>query len=213
MPNGEFVRWEAPVGSVMRLWFAAPPFDNWAFAVRIDQSLYVIDTGTQGHAQSMIARFRERELRVDHILLTHHHETHTANAQALAEAFGATVWAHPESAPLCARLGVEIDRHFHPGERIGGLLEVIDAPGHAPGNVAFYWHPGRVMLAGDTVMGLGDSESRPFCLPGPHKGAPPSQVKEDARRLLSYEMDACLPAHGRHIVDQDPVPHIEAALA
>lgn len=212
MQNEQSVRWDTSIGSVMRMWFAPPPFENWAFVLPLDDGVYVIDTGTDGYADAMIDRLNERDIQVDHILLTHHHATHAANAPKVAQAFGATIWAHKESAPLCAQGGVTIDRVFHGGDVIGGALDVIDAPGHAPGNVAFYWRKERVMLPGDTVMGLGDSTAHPLCLPGPDKGASAAQVKEDARKLLSLDIAVCLPAHGRHVVEGNPIPYIEGLL-
>lgn len=198
------LQWREPIGSVERLWFPPPPFENWAFVLQLAGATYLIDTGTAGFAQAMIERLNERGLRVDHILLTHHHPTHAANAPRVAEAFGAQIWAHRDSAPLLGEAGVTVHRAFAGGDRLAGELEVIDAPGHAPGNVAFYWPHERVLFAGDVVMGLGPSDEKPLCLGGPHPGATGADVKADAAKLLQYSMAVCLPAHGRAVLKE---PH------
>lgn len=209
MASEQRVKWQQPIGSVQRLWFQGPPFENWAFVVRAGHETYLVDTGNPGLADELIARLEEEGIRPDAILLTHHHETHAANAPTVARHFGCPVWAHEESAPLCRQAGVDIDRTFTADQVFGGALQVIDAPGHAPGNVAFYYSPPEeasgdqrgVILAGDVVMGLGPSEEQPLCLPG---GSDAAKVRADANNLLSLKFDALLPAHGRHIETDGP---------
>lgn len=193
------VTWAAPVGAIRRLRFEGPPFVNWAFVLESAEGTALIDTGNPGLADELIAVLREQELAIDHILITHHHETHAANAPAVAAAFECPVWAHKENAPLCRRAGVEVDRTFTAGELLDGTLQVIEAPGHAPGNVAFWVPKQKAMLAGDVVMGLGPSDDEPLCLAGPHAGSTRDQIVADARALLAYDFTALLPAHGRPV--------------
>lgn len=199
MTGNPKVTWESPVGSVGRIRFAGPPFINWAFVVSTDQGSILIDTGNPGLEGELVDLLREKEIRPSRVLLSHHHPTHSANAPAVADAFGCEIWAHADNAPLCRNEGVQVDRTFAAGDVIAGAVEVVDAPGHAPGNVAFYVRPGRVMLSGDVVMGLGSSADQPLCLPGAHAGAPSGQLEADVKHLLSYPFDVLLPAHGHHV--------------
>ena len=44
----------------------------------------------------------------------------------------------------------EVDRHLKDGDHVGGL-QVLHAPGHTPGSLAFWWSGKRALLAGDIV--------------------------------------------------------------
>src|SRR5437899_1797777 len=92
------------------------------------------------------------------ILLTHAHRGHAGNAAGLREITGAWLGASPLAArdladpPPGPRRGLlrrhaaeplppaHVDHLLEPGEvlDIAGGIEVIDAPGHAPGALAFH---------------------------------------------------------------------------
>jgi len=117
-----------------------------------------------------------------HIVLTHAHRSHLGGLATLKRLSGATVYSHAweadiiagERAPqqvswwpqdprvtyhfqvannlnLSKHVPCKVDRHVEGGERIGSL-EVIHAPGHTPGHLAF-WLPGpRILFCGDAVV-------------------------------------------------------------
>lgn len=43
-----------------------------------------------------------------------------------------------------------VDRPLQDGERVGPVV-VVEAPGHSPGHVAFWWPERRVLFAGDAI--------------------------------------------------------------
>jgi len=43
-----------------------------------------------------------------------------------------------------------MDRHLKDGDHVG-WLQVLHAPGHAPGSLAFWWSGKRALLVGDIV--------------------------------------------------------------
>jgi len=114
------------------------------------------------------------------ILLTHGHFDHAGSAARLADRWGVRVYAHAAEIPYLtgqchypafdlsspgffsriARffptatvdLGKRLEA-FRTNEPVTGLpdWEVIEAPGHTPGHVAFYRRKDRALLAGDAV--------------------------------------------------------------
>ena len=115
------------------------------------------------------------------IALTHGHRSHLGGLAALAQASGAKVYAHEWEADIVAgdrraqavsiwprqslrlipfQLGLWLDRPKHVGcpvdELLGegdafGPLQVLYAPGHSPGHLAFWWPERRFLIAGDGV--------------------------------------------------------------
>jgi glyoxylase-like metal-dependent hydrolase (beta-lactamase superfamily II) len=116
-----------------------------------------------------------------HIAITHGHRSHLGGLAALKRASGATVYAHAWEADIVAgdrraqpvtllpqqslrllpfQLGLRLNRPKHApcpvdeaideGDAVGPL-EVLHAPGHSPGHLAFYWPERRFLIAGDAV--------------------------------------------------------------
>jgi len=102
------------------------------------------------------------------ILLTHAHLDHVEGVAALKRVTGAPVYLHPEARPhydtvefQAAAFGMELAPPPHPdleltgGEtlRFGSLvLQVLDAPGHAPGHVVFHLPDAEVAFVGDVIF-------------------------------------------------------------
>lgn len=78
-----------------------------------------------------------RGWKLNHILITHHHDDHIAGVEALAQATGARVYGAAADAHRLPPL----DEALAPGDRFPiGLrsVEVLDAPGHTLGHIAFH---------------------------------------------------------------------------
>jgi glyoxylase-like metal-dependent hydrolase (beta-lactamase superfamily II) len=118
---------------------------------------------------------------IKRIILTHAHRSHLGGVARLKELTGAEVFAHEWEAdiisgdrkaqpasfkpqppyrvyPLQIGLNLDLARHVpikvdqfvHQGDRIGPV-QVIFAPGHSPGHLAFYWPEKRALIAGDAI--------------------------------------------------------------
>jgi glyoxylase-like metal-dependent hydrolase (beta-lactamase superfamily II) len=115
------------------------------------------------------------------IVLTHAHRSHLGGVAALKRATGATVLAHEWEADIVAgerraqpvtlrpmqslrllpfQLGLALGRPKHVpcpvDDAVGnddavGPLQVLHAPGHSPGHLAFFWPERGVLLAGDAI--------------------------------------------------------------
>ena len=118
---------------------------------------------------------------LERIVLTHAHRSHLGGVAALKRATGATVLAHEWEADIVAgerraqpvtlrpmqslrlipfQLGLALGRPRHVpcpvDDVVGnddaiGPLQVLHAPGHSPGHLAFFWPERGVLLAGDAI--------------------------------------------------------------
>ena len=123
------------------IWLLSRPDDPRAVAV--------VDPGA---AEPVLRELAAGELRLDAILLTHHHADHVGGTAELVAATGAVVFG-----PARERLPVEV-RRLSGGDRadlpsLGLEFEVIEVPGHTAGHIAYV---GRdALFCGDTLFSAG----------------------------------------------------------
>jgi glyoxylase-like metal-dependent hydrolase (beta-lactamase superfamily II) len=127
-----------------------------------------------------IDRLGRRPSELRRIAITHGHRSHLGGAAALKRATGATILAHtaeedilagkrrarrarltplpPRLIPFRVGLALGIPKHppFAVDEPLAdgdafGPFEVVHAPGHSPGHLAFWWPERRVLIAGDAI--------------------------------------------------------------
>jgi glyoxylase-like metal-dependent hydrolase (beta-lactamase superfamily II) len=96
-----------------------------------------------------------------------------------------------------------------------GSLEVVAAPGHTPGHVAFFDRRDGTLLCGDTYTTMGrvattDKVRLPFPLASMATWDPATELAS-ARALRALDPAALAPGHGK-IVDA-PAAAMDAALA
>jgi glyoxylase-like metal-dependent hydrolase (beta-lactamase superfamily II) len=129
---------------------------------------WVIDPGPadEAHVRAVIAAAGGT---VAGIVLTHDHPDHAEGAPLLAERAG----------------GVPVLRPG--GGEVVGPFEAIATPGHAPDHVAL--RRGRVLFAGDTVLGAGSV----FIAPG---GDSLRLYLDSLARLRELDIDVIAPGHG-----------------
>ncbi len=116
------------------------------------QRALVVDPGDSHVVFEAIQRLG---LRLEAILVTHHHNDHTGGVAALRDATGAQVFgplleSMPE--PLTRLRGGDVI------EPLGLRLQVIDVPGHTAGHIAFYAEPvgqAPLLFCGDTLFSAG----------------------------------------------------------
>lgn len=156
-----------------------------------------------------------------HIVITHGHRSHLGGAAALKRASGATVHAHEWEADIVAgerraqpvtvlprqslrllpfQVGLRLNRPRHEpcpvdvavseDDRIGPL-QVLHAPGHSPGHLAFHWPERRFLIAGDAISTWPD-----FRAGWDAFNLNPAQQRVTIARLAGLEADVVGVGHG-----------------
>ena len=146
------------------------------YLVREDDGLTVIDTSLMGSAKRIVAAVKELGQPIRRIALTHAHSDHYGSLDALHKAV-------PDAEVLVSARDAKLlggDRSPEPGEPSGrlfpgfflppaktkptrtiaegervGSLEVVAAPGHTPGQLAFLDTRDRSLICGDAYLALG----------------------------------------------------------
>src|SRR4051794_28211548 len=205
------------------------------YLVREDEGFTLIDTALPGCAPEIIAAAREHGGVIKRIVLTHTHMDHMASldalhaalpdAEVLMSAREARFLAGDRSLDPAEMLpGAKLrggwrtattkpTRTIAPGDRIGALLAVA-APGHTPGQLAFFDTRDNSLIAGDAFQTRGGiavtGTVRPF-FPFPafatwHK--PTALIT--ARALRALEPSRLAIGHGEVI--EDPLEAMGRAI-
>ena len=134
--------------------------------------------------------------RVSAILVTHHHRDHVGSLRRIVEESGASVEAHAEEARLVEEAtGIRVTRLLHDGDRVHGML-VLHTPGHTPGHIALIDEATRSLFTGDLVY---EENGELHEIPREFSQDPEANRRAIAR-LLDYDFENILPAHGNPII-------------
>jgi glyoxylase-like metal-dependent hydrolase (beta-lactamase superfamily II)/8-oxo-dGTP pyrophosphatase MutT (NUDIX family) len=197
---------------------ALPPSTHTnAFLIGRDPA-YLLDPGTsypeeQARLFEVLDAHRASGVRLEAVVLSHHHPDHIGAAAVCAERYGVPVWAHPWTARVLEGK-VAVGRTLQDGDRLdlgaapSGVgpwyLEAVHTPGHAPGHLAFYEPYYGLLFAGDMVSTMTSIVI-----------APPdgdlAVYLDSLRRLRSYPCRLLLPSHGN--ASASPLKTIDASLA
>jgi glyoxylase-like metal-dependent hydrolase (beta-lactamase superfamily II) len=204
------------------------------YLVAEDDGLTVVDTGVPGSAKAIIKQAAGLGAPIRRIALTHAHGDHIGSLDALARALpGVEVLISTRDARLLRKdktmdAGEPDDklrggypgaktaptRTFEPGERVGSL-EVVAAPGHTPGHVAFLDTRDGTLLCGDAFSTLGGVATTAKTNPRFPFAAMATWSKElelaSARALRALDPARLAPGHGK--VVEDPGAAMDQAIA
>ncbi|MEM9726777.1 MAG: hydroxyacylglutathione hydrolase [Pseudomonadota bacterium] len=132
----------------------APIFsDNYVYLLR-DAATGQVGVVDPGDAAPVSAALNVLGWRPDWIILTHHHPDHIAGVDALREETGAKVVGAAQDAHRLPAL----DATVAPGDAwsLGETrFDVIDAPGHTVGQIAWAAPKARAVFTGDSLFALG----------------------------------------------------------
>ena len=130
-----------------------PAFDdNYIWMLHDGHRALVVDPGD---AQPVLRALQREELKLQGILVTHHHADHTGGVDALRAATGAPVFG-PSLEPMPEPL-----RRLAGGDtvRLQDLdFRVLDVPGHTLGHIAYVCDPADqdpLLFCGDTLFSGG----------------------------------------------------------
>lgn len=126
--------------------------DNYLWLLHDGQRALVVDPGDAAPVQACLSG---HGLRLDAILVTHHHPDHTGGVAALREATGARVYG-----PARERIPEPLERLCE-GDHVDVLglrFTVIEVPGHTAGHIAYYCEDmdgAPLLFCGDTLFSGG----------------------------------------------------------
>jgi glyoxylase-like metal-dependent hydrolase (beta-lactamase superfamily II) len=204
-----------------------------AYLVREDEGLTLVDTMLPRSAKVILRAADELGAPIVRIALTHAHGDHIGSLDALAAALpGVEVLisarderllrkdmsldpGEPQRKPRGSYPGATTrpTRTLTAGETVGSL-EVVAAPGHTPGHVAYLDRRDGTLICGDAFTTLGgvattDKIRLPFPLASMATWDPATEL-ESARALSALQPARLAPGHGK--VVEAPVSAMEAAI-
>jgi glyoxylase-like metal-dependent hydrolase (beta-lactamase superfamily II) len=201
-----------------------------AYLVREDDGFTLIDTTVGRGAEQLIGAARAAGGEIRRIALTHGHGDHAGSLDALKQALGDQVEILiPElDARILAgekvvegklpgswpKLQTVPDTRINAGDRVGSL-EVVAAPGHTPGHVAFLDTRDRSLIAGDTFTAFGSvAVSNHFYWRFPLAAMATWDKRTDAESARALRaLNPSLLAVGHGPVTRDPGPAMDRAIA
>jgi glyoxylase-like metal-dependent hydrolase (beta-lactamase superfamily II) len=163
------------------------------------------------------------------IALTHGHRSHLGGLAALKRASGATVYTHAWEADIVSgdrraqpvtilpkqslkllkfQLGLRFNRPKHvpcpvdeelEDDDAFGPLQVLHAPGHSPGHLAFYWPERSFLIAGDAIATWPS-----FCAGWKAFNLNPTQHAVSVRRMAALDARIVGVGHGEPITEDAP---------
>lgn len=132
----------------------------------------LVDAGMSGSAKKILAAVEGRTVAAH--TLTHAHVDHVGGSAKVVDALKIPMWVSEgdveavESGDQVGKGGmlgpvlkfvgsfdgVDVARRLVPGDAVGPGFEVVDAPGHSPGHVAFWRESDRVLIVGDVFLNM-----------------------------------------------------------
>jgi hydroxyacylglutathione hydrolase len=177
----------------------------------------LVDAATRHAGRRILRQLRGREVGAH--ALTHAHPDHQGASKEVCEALGIPFWVGERDADAAERPelirerqpehpitrlfyrvmtgpGRRVDRRLREGDEVAGF-QVLEAPGHSAGHLAFWRESDRVLILGDvlnnmdTMTGIrGLREPKPFFTPDP------AENRRSAKRLAALEPSVVLFGHG-----------------
>lgn len=126
--------------------------DNYAYVlVTPDKKVAVIDPGQAAPVREFL---RKKKLKLDYILVTHHHGDHTAGVPDLKFEYAAQVIGPGSEIGKIPDIDVGISEGT-PLSIGSEPVQIIGTAGHTMGQINFYFPNAAALFSGDTLFTLG----------------------------------------------------------
>ena len=201
-----------------------------AYLVREDDGFTLVDTTLPRGAGALVDAAAKAGAPIKRVALTHGHGDHVGSLDELHPRLDGGVevsMPEPDARIHAGEAVVEgklpgswptvktrPDVLLQPGDRVGSL-EVVAAPGHTPGHVAFLDHRDRSLIAGDVFTTIGGAAvTSHFTFPFPLAAMATWNKQlnlESARSLQALEPRLLAVGHGSAL--QDPAAETARAIA
>ena len=127
--------------------------DNYAYIIN-DNSSQTVGVVDPSEASPIISFLKEKKLKLNYILNTHHHFDHIGGNNELKKFYNAQV------------VGFAGDKHRIPGIDItlkdnekwifgNSKVKILHIPGHTLGHICFFFEKEKIVFTGDTLFSLG----------------------------------------------------------
>tara|TARA_B100000700_G_scaffold185895_1_gene204909 strand:+ start:296 stop:1057 length:762 start_codon:yes stop_codon:yes gene_type:complete len=127
--------------------------DNYAYIIH-DKNSNTIGVVDPSESKPIIYYLKEKNLKLNYILNTHHHFDHIGGNEELKKIYNAKV------------VGFKGDKHRIPGIDItvkdkeiwnfgNSTVQVFHIPGHTSGHICFFFEKEKIVFTGDTLFSLG----------------------------------------------------------
>lgn len=128
--------------------------DNYAWLLAADnEDIAVIDPG---EAEPVITALNNRDLRLTHIFLTHHHHDHVGGVEKLRQHYDVTVIGPAAEQDRLPPLDTGVSETDRPYAGFGNIeITILDTPGHTSGAVTYYLPEIKAVFTGDTLFSMG----------------------------------------------------------
>ncbi len=123
--------------------------DNYIWLIEKNGKATVVDPGDSKVVKNYL---KEKNLKLENILITHHHFDHTGGVEQLKESYECNVYG-PYDSPF---KGVEIKLKEDDEILVhGSTFKVIEVPGHTLDHIAYYSEEQSTLFCGDTLFSGG----------------------------------------------------------
>jgi glyoxylase-like metal-dependent hydrolase (beta-lactamase superfamily II) len=211
------------------------PTVSYVYLIDGPEGPIAFDAGIKGSGPKILAAAGGR---LDRVILSHSHPDHRGAANEL----GTPVYCHPDEVvdaeggggeryadfervkdervrEFLLRLSaawdggpVKIAGTIAEDEQLAGF-RVVHTPGHAPGQIALFREPDRLLLAADAVFTVDTETGAPTspCVPKPFSNWDTEKARDSIRRLIPLRASAIWLGHGEAVTGEDIAEQLERA--